>query len=290
MVNSIVSAVDAVSSVHASLSGSSLIVTASTPGTPFTLSAFSLQNHQNASTIAFNVPAVAQSVSITANDVITGWTFRVTVNGTPYDYLSNATDTDASVATSLASIVTSTGVTATASGAELLLNANVPGTAFTYSAIALDITAPSITDVVSATEALRSGATSATSISINENGAIYFVLSGSVVNSISDLNALIVTGEAFLGQSNATAGTPYTFVIPSGVTDGVYGVIAIDTHGNISSYHSTGITLDSTAPIIVLNTTSQTVATPTIDINGSTEANLAIVFSNGSFSGNTVSL
>lgn len=149
-------AINGVGPVTSTLSGGQLVVTANAPGTPFTLSTLGVTNTQTATIIAVNVPAVTQIVDVVANDVIKNWTFRVTVNGTDFDYLSNNSDTQASIAGNLATIVTATGVTATASGSQLRLTANVSGTAFTYVASALDVTAPAITNVVSTSEILKS--------------------------------------------------------------------------------------------------------------------------------------
>jgi hypothetical protein len=189
-------AIDGVGPVLTSLSGGSLIVTAKVPGTPFTFSTLGVTNTQNGTIIQVNVPAVAQIVDVVAYNVIKKWTFQVTVNGSAYQYLSNANglDDSSTVASQLASAITSTGVTATASGTQLRLMANVPGVAFGYSATATDLTAPAISTTVNATEIRKSGDTTSTKLSIDEPGNIFFVLSGSVANTQGNIDSLILSG------------------------------------------------------------------------------------------------
>lgn len=255
-------------------------------------------NHQTATIIAVNVPAVQQIVDITAHDVFKKWTFRVTINGVSFDYLSQALDDQTAVISGLASAITASGVTATANGTELTLSANTPGVEFTYAASALDITAPAITNGVSTNEILKSGATTSSTLSLDEPGSIYFVLSGSVANTQSQINALLLSGNAFLGINAAAADTLYSFTIPSGIVDGDYGAVAVDSFGNVSGYHTTGITIDNTAPLVTITTTdNQTVSGTTLLVSGTTEpllsvnidagsgATLVTAIANGDFSG-----
>lgn len=293
------SAIDGIGAVTTSMSGSTLVLTANVPGTPFTLSSLSVNNTQTATIIAVNVPPVSQIVTVTPADIHKKWTFRVTINGSNHDYLSTSLDTNTSVVTSLVNAITASGVTATASGSMLVLTANIPGNSFTYSAVALDLTAPAITDVVSATEILKTGSTSTTKLSLDEDGSIYFVQSGSVVTTISDLTTLLSSGQAFLGKANALDGVAYAFTVPAGILDGAYRTIAIDAANNISALHTTGITIDNTPPALVINTPNgQTTNAANVTISGSTEPLLSVTMSNtgattpltalgnGSFSGN----
>lgn len=297
-ISDIQSALDGVGPVTTSLSGGQLIVTANTPGTPFTLSTLDVANNQTATIIAVNVPAVQQIVDITTNDVFKKWTFRVTINGVNYDYLSQPLDDQTAIISGLASVITASGVTATANGTQLTLSANTPGIEFTYAVSALDITAPAITHGVATNEILKSGATTSTTLSIDEPGTIYLVLSGSVANIQSQINTLLLSGNAFLGINSAIADTLYSFTIPSGIADGNYGVVAVDSFGNVSGYHTTGITIDNTAPIVTITTIdNQTVSGTTLLVSGTTEpllsvnidagsgATLITTMSNGDFSG-----
>jgi hypothetical protein len=120
------SAAQASGSVTATASGADMILTSTTPGTPFTLSALTVRNIQTATVVATNVPPVSQVVTVTPSNTAKKWTFRVTINGTNFDYLSSAGDTDATVATGIAGVITAPGVTATASGTNVILSANVP--------------------------------------------------------------------------------------------------------------------------------------------------------------------
>ncbi len=284
-------AIDGLGPVTTSMSGSTLILTANVAGTAFSVSTLSVINTQTATITAINVPPVSQIVTVTPSNTIKKWTFRVTVNATNYDYLSNALDTDNSVVTALAGNITASGVTATASGANLILTASIPGTPFTYSAAALDLTAPAITNVVATNEILRTGSTSTTSLSIDENGSIYFVQSGSTVATTGDLTALLLSGQAFLGKANALADVPYTFTIPAGVQDGHYDAIAIDASSNISGIHATGITIDNTPPLLTISTASgQTTNSGSFDIAGTTEAGLSVSISNTGSTDNVVAL
>ncbi len=224
-----------------------------------------------------------QIVDISANNVIKKWTFQVTVNGTPFNYLSNGSDDSTTIATQLANVMTASGVTATASGTQLRLTADVPGVEFTYSATATDLTAPAITNVVNASETLKSGAVTTTSLSIDEPGNIYFVLSGSVANTTGDINTLLLAGHAFLGQAGATTDTPYTFTVPAGISDGSYGAVAVDTFNNVSGYHVTGLVVDNTPPVVTIVTASgQTVSTATFVVSGTTEPLLGVTISTAS--------
>ncbi len=289
MTTSLIATINSLGYLTASLSGSLMILTANVPGVPFTVSALGVTNTQGATIIATNIPPVSQIVTITPNGTIRKWTFRVGINGVNYDYLSNNSDTDTTVVTALASIATASGVTATASGSQLILTANVPGTAFTYSAQALDLTAPAITDVLAVNEILKSGATTQTTLSIDEFGEIYFVQSGSTVNTLGGITNLITSHQAFLGRANAASGVGYTFTIPAGVLDGNYRAVAVDASGNVSGLHTTGITIDNTLPLLTLTTLNQTTSGSTILITGRTEPLLQVSF-NGSGGSSTLSV
>jgi len=165
----------------------------------------------------------------------------------------------------------------------LTLSANTPGVEFTYAVNALDLTAPAISNGVSTSEILKSGATTSSTLSIDETGSIYFVLSGSVANTTTEINNLLLSGSAFLGINTAIADTLYSFTIPSGIADGNYGAIAIDSFNNISGYHTTGLTVDNTPPAVSLSTTNnQTLSGSTCLITGTTEPLTTVTISAGS--------
>lgn len=286
----LVNAVNAIGPVTASQSGSSLIVTANVPGVPFTLSALQVTNSQVGVVIVTNVPPQSKVVDVTVTNTVKKWTYRVTVNSTTYEYVSTPTDTDDSVATALAAAITSPAVTVSSTGSVVRLTSSVPGTDFTYAAVALDTIAPVITTVASATETLRTTNTTATTLSLDENGSIYFVLSGTTVNTATDITNAILSGSAFLGQSNAVEATTYAFGIPAGMIDGPYNAVALDAAGNVSAPHPTAITIDNTAPSLSLNIVSGIITNQaTFVLTGTTDPNTSVAITNSGVTNNITS-
>jgi hypothetical protein len=129
-------------------STNTLIFTAKTAGTGFT---------QTSS--AANRALAAQQVVFTPSNVSSGYTFRVTINGTDYTSQSAALSTVLSDITSALSA--NTAVTCSQNGTAITCTAVVPGVAFTYatSVVAIPVTATVTTHRSSGTRHLWETAT-----------------------------------------------------------------------------------------------------------------------------------
>lgn len=271
-------ALSASGTVTASASGSSVTVTAAVAGTPFTLGTLAISNTASATVNTVYVPPVAQVADFDAADVTEGWTFTATLNGKDYSILTGTGDTDASVESALAAMIASdTGSVVVATGAtSFTLTAAVAGTPFTFAASALDLTAPVVTTPTAVAETLKSGDTSTSTVSSNEDGTIYAVASGVVVATPSDIITAITANDAF-SVSSALKDSVYTVTVPVGVNDGAYDFVAVDPSGNVSSPMLGWLTVDNTPPLLVIGTPSgQTVHAVSMTVTGVTEANAVV--------------
>lgn len=276
--SALASALAASGTVTATASGSSVTVTAAVPGTPFTLGNVAISNTASATVNVAYVPPVAQVADFDAADVVEGWTFTATLNGKDYSVLTGTGDTDASVESAIAAMIASdTGSVVVATGAtSFTLTAAVPGTPFTFSASALDLTAPVVSTPTAVPEILKSGDTSTSTVSSNEDGTIYAVASGVVVTTPSDIIGAITSHDAFV-VSSALKDSVYTVTVPVGVNDGAYDFVAVDPSGNVSSPMLGWLTVDNTPPLLVIGTPSgQTVHAVSITVTGVTEANAVV--------------
>lgn len=273
------SALSASGTITASFSGLTLDATSTTPGTPFTLGNISIRNVTSALVNTVYVPPVAQVATFDASGVQKGWTFRTTLNGKNYDYLSGSGDTDSSVESALATMIASdTGVVLTAtSGTNFTLTAATPGTPFTFSASVMDITPPVVTVPVNVPETLKSGDTSTSTVSSDENGSIYAVASGVTISTLSDITAAVVANNAFTVATTVIADVSYTVTVPVGVNDGAYNFYAVDASNNVSNGALGWLTVDNTPPLLVLTTPSgQTVHMVSMTVTGVTAPNTIV--------------
>lgn len=279
------SALAASGTVLATASGSDVNITAAVAGTPFALGTVAISNTASATVNTVFVPAVAQVVDFDAASVTEGWTFTATLNGKDYSYLTGTGDTDASVESAIAAMISSdTGSVIVSTGATAFtLTAAVPGVGFTFAASALDLTAPIVTTPTAVAETLKSGDTSTSTVSSNEDGTIYAVASGAVVTLPSDITAAMAAHDAFVVTS-AVKDAVYTVTVPVAVNDGAYDFVAVDPSGNVSGRMLGWLTVDNTAPVLVIGTPSgQSVHAVSMTVTGSTEAN-AVVTVTGSAS------
>ncbi|MFB0964802.1 MAG: Ig-like domain-containing protein, partial [Patescibacteria group bacterium] len=277
-------ALSASGTVNASASGSTVTVTASVPGTPFTLGSLAVSNVKSATVNTVYVPAVAQVVDFDAASVTEGWTYTATLNGKDYSVLTNSGDTDASVESAIASMIASdTGSVIVSTGTtSFTLTASVPGVAFTFAASALDLTAPIVSTPTSAAEILKSGDTSTSTVSSNEDGVIYAVASGTVVTTPSDITSAIAAHDAFI-VTNSVKDAVYTVTVPVGVNDGAYDFVAVDPSGNVSGRMLGWLTVDNTAPLLVIGTPSgQSVHAVAMTVTGTTDANAVVTVTGSS--------
>lgn len=255
-----------------------MTVTASVPGTPFVLGSVSISNTASATVNVAYVPAVAQVAEFDAADTQEGWTFTATLNGKDYSVLTGTGDTDESVESAIAAMIASdTGSVVVSTGStSFTLTAAVAGTPFTFSASALDLTAPVVTTPTAVPEILKSGDTSTSTVSSNEDGTIYAVASGVVVTTPSDIISAITAHDAFT-VSSALKDSVYTVTVPVGVNDGAYDFVAVDPSGNVSSPMLGWLTVDNAPPLLVIGTPSgQTVHAVSMTVTGVTEANATV--------------
>ncbi|EKE28433.1 MAG: hypothetical protein ACD_3C00059G0001 [uncultured bacterium (gcode 4)] len=250
-------------------------------GTPFTVSQVSIVNTTIPSLKVENVVPEAQVVNMypawTLREAIT---FRVTVNWTEYDYLTLATDWIPEIITWLQGAISNTWVTVSSwsdiSWQYLELTSSIPGIAFTYDSQAIDITPPVVIMPISAQETLKSGSESTSNVQINEDWAIYMVLSWSVITTELDIANAIWNKTAFIVSSPANSNTDYTVTVPVWALDWMYDFIAVDEYHNVSQIIPGWLTVDNTAPIVNISTPTQIVNSDSISINWTTEANTNI--------------
>jgi hypothetical protein len=112
----------------AASSSNTVVFTGKVAGTSFT---------QTSS--AQNGTSTAQVVKFTPSDVATSYLFRVTINGTNFDYTSTNADLQTIVEGIDAAITASSTVSCTEDNVEVTCTAVTPGTAFTYSSSATEI-------------------------------------------------------------------------------------------------------------------------------------------------------
>lgn len=282
-VNALMTTISLLNMVDPSYSGGILNMTSQVAGSAFALSSATITNTTAPIIVTANVPAQAQVIDLTpGGPVIEGLTYRATINGQDYDYLTLSGNTSIEIISGLASLMaTNTGVIVS-TGATLRVTAATPGVAFTYATTVLDITAPIASTPISTPETLKSGSTSTSTIQSNEDGDIYLILSGALANTTSDITTAIVGNQAFVGKLNALKNTPYTVSVAAGVPDGLYNIVAVDAYSNVSQAVPGWLTVDNTAPVVTIVTPAHTVNTASITITGSTEANLQMDVTGGS--------
>lgn len=145
--------------------GSSVRLTATSPGTPFVVS-ITPGSQLSQQLIRANGLAQTQSDVITVTSVAPGTTYDFTINGVSLSYTANGTDTIGTVATAIRSLINThvtlaSQVTATANGGNITVQSDVSGTPFVLSTghslagnrnLVID-TAPVVTNITSATPA-----------------------------------------------------------------------------------------------------------------------------------------
>lgn len=281
-INNLMTQISGLSLVDPTFNAGILNMRSQVAGTPFVLSNATITNTVVPVIIIANVSAVAQVVDMTpGGPIIAGLTYRATIDGQDYDYLTQSGDTADIIIDNLAGLMaTNTGVIVS-TGATLQVTAAVAGTAFTYNSVVLDITPPVPSTPINAPQTLQSGNVSTSTVQSNEDGEIYLVLTGTTANTVGDLASAVAASTAFLGQSAVIADVPYTITVAAGVQDGLYNVVAVDGYTNVSAAFPGWLTVDNTAPTVVISTAPQNVNTSTITIIGSTEPNLLIDITGG---------
>lgn len=245
---------------------------------PYAVSNISIINITPAVQTIANVVPVAQVIDMYPSGTLREWiTFRTTVDGTDYDYLTTPTDWIPEIINWIINNITSTWVVISTwsdlSGNFVRLTAIVPWMPFTYNSQAIDITAPTISTPINTQQILRSWVTSTSTVEINEDWEIYMVLTWTTVNNSVDIATAISNNQAFIAKTNALSHISYTVQVPVGIVDWKYNIVAMDQYNNITSIYNWWLTVDNTPPVVTITTPAQIVNTNTIVINWNTEPN-----------------
>lgn len=122
----------------------------------------------------------------------------MTINGTDYDYLTQAGDTTGIIITQLATLMAADTDVTVVAGATLQVTSAVAGTAFTYDSVVLDITPPVASTPINAPQTLQSGNVSTSTVQSNEDGDIYLVRNGTIANTVGDITTAVAAHTAFI--------------------------------------------------------------------------------------------
>lgn len=295
-INSLTGKISAIWTVDVDYLSNSWIIqlTSKVAWTPFTISQVSVINTTPAIQTVANVVPVAQVVSMYPSWTLREWlTFRVTVNSTDYDYLTNSWDTVSSIINNLIPVVTNTWVIVSSWSdiwwEFLSLTSSVPWLAFSYNSQVLDITPPIITNPINTAQTLKTWDVSVSNVSINEDGTIYLVLSGTTISNESDLINAVANNNAFIWKNNALSYIQYTITVPGSISDWLYNFIAVDDYHNVSQAIPGWLTVDNTAPVVNISTLPTTTNNSGIVISGTTEANTPVTINGWSWIINTTS-
>ncbi|NCU28084.1 MAG: DUF1566 domain-containing protein [Candidatus Moranbacteria bacterium] len=142
--------------------------------------------------------------------------------------------------------------------------------------LTIDRTAPTPTKPIGTAQVLKSGATSTSTVQINEAGKIYLVKNGTASSTQGELDSAVAAHTAFVGVSSASASTSYTVNLPASLVDGVYDIVGVDLTGNISSPLAGWLTVDNTLPISAVTSPSDGVLinSQTVISGTATDANM----------------
>lgn len=326
-ISSLLSSLNTSGIVTATLSGSSTLSLLGTLDIPFTITT---ANVVNSTTVTLNqayVAPVSRSVEIVpmvtapATTLNSGWTMSVNFNGANFAYLTNSGDTLDTVVNALYAQITltgssagtgitllpfasggvlvSTGISSTGATVGLPMIAavsEIPGIGFTESFSVVDITSPILSSsLVQTPQTLRSGQTLSItgSVQADEPGSIYFISSTIAPTTAGQITTAIGAGQAFLGVTDMAGNVtlPSSLVVPALTTDGLYNIIAVDRANNLSMAMVGWLTVDNTAPsLVIITPDNQVVNQDTFTLSGTAEANIAIDIILGTGVLNTVSL
>ena len=186
------------------------------------------------------VSGVAQVVDFIPILPTDGETYRATINGIDYDYTVVWNITIQQVVEALQPIMdANTDVTCTEDDVKVTCIADVAGTAFTYNATVVDITAPVVSEVTPVSPVLTNDTTPDYTFSSTETGSIIY--SGWCSS---------LTTTAISGNNTITLDT---------LIDGVYSSCTVTV---VDSYSNTGniitlspFTVDATSPTVILTGT-----------------------------------
>ena len=113
----------------------------------------------------------------------------------------------------------------------------------------IDATAPIVSTPFNTPQILKSGATSSSTVQINETGKIYLIKRSVAAATQADLDAAVNTNHnGFIGVDPAQGGIPSAVTLPALLVDGIYDVVGVDTVGNISAPFAGWLTVDNTIP------------------------------------------
>ncbi|MBF0499345.1 MAG: hypothetical protein HQM09_04395 [Candidatus Riflebacteria bacterium] len=120
----------------------------------------------------------------------------------------------------------------------------------TTNELVIDLTIPVVSAPINASQTLKAGDVSTSTVQSNKAGDIYLVRTGELAGTQTQINTAVVANKAFPGKTGAVAGTAYLVTIPIGLVDGLYDIVAVDSVGNVASIASGWLTVDNTAPIV----------------------------------------
>ncbi|MFZ2149735.1 MAG: peptidoglycan-binding protein [Minisyncoccia bacterium] len=222
---------------------------------------------------ATNRTAISQVVTFTPASVTAGETFRVTINGTPYNYLATGGNTVQSVVEALAPLVDANAdVACSEDDIKITCSASSAGTAFIYASTVVDITPPDISLVSFSPDngTAKIGDVITLNITADQIGYVEdaITINGEAVAGFTDNanNSYSVTYTVVAGDTNRTAGNvPVSVVLEDNNLNS--NVAYTDVIANTLAIDAEAPTLDS----------AETTSTTTIDVTFSEDLNGATV-------------
>ena len=286
-------------------SGSGVIHMISTVAwTPFAVSQVSIINTTPTTLDTPNILPVAKIVEVTPDGDLREWlTFRITIDGTDYDYLTTPTSTLTDIISWLnVALSANLWIIVATDATKLTISSATPWIDFTLTSQVIDITPPTITLPTNTTETLKSWMTSSTEVSINEDWVVYLVLSGTTINDLSDVTNAIANNTAFEWQNPALKDSVYNITIPANpsLVDGQYNFVANDNNNTLVTIMPSGITIHNALPTVSGVNLPAAVNTWSLVLTGMTEPDSTVVItgwsgdvtvtsdSNGAFTGTVV--
>ncbi len=129
------------------------------------------------------------------------------------------------------------------------MNNNTANTYDIADKFSIDTENPTATAPANTAQILKANDVSTSTIQTNQTGNIYLILNGETASTQTEIDAAVSAYKGFVGKSSATANTPYTIPVFSGINEGVYNIVAVDANQNVSSILSGWLTVDNTPPV-----------------------------------------
>ncbi|MDD5770067.1 MAG: DUF5011 domain-containing protein, partial [Candidatus Gracilibacteria bacterium] len=229
---------------------------------------------------ATNAVDIQQIVDFIPTNPTDGETFRASINGNNYDYTVVGTKTVAEVVTALQLLMsTETNTTCLDNATKITCSADVAGTHFNFGANIVDITAPIFDSMTVASNNVNS-------LFAKEGDNLTFTLNTNPADTVGATNSVDFTiGATPLTTNNfssssakiTTNAVDYTILAGQDGVVNVSGLTFLDEAGNaITGFISptVNITVDTTVPVITINSDSSVGPVQSDTINASlTETN-----------------